>query len=466
MINDDNEALQQQSSFNHQQKATTATTASTATTTTSATTSTNTHTHWNKDSYYHPKLHYVTEGLKSNQSSKQYEYQFNAFLRYLGLNSNPDDKEAYDKGLVLLLSKEPEEIEELISEFLIYLKDKKHLKTSSINLSKSAIVHFFKRNRIRLNKDWISGFIPGEEGYKQDRPYTHEEIQKMLDACSEDRVRVAILLMTSTGMRIGALTCKYYEADNEMDVASSSSSSSSSSVLEFGDLTWLPEYGIYRIMVYNRSKDGRYATYCSQECARILNRYLDYRRKECGEVMTETTPIIREQFDPNDKLAISSPRKIMDTTLTKVLRTVRKKAGLDESVNHHVKLTHGYRKFAITMMNKSGILDTHRRYLTGHAQVGQDASYVLPTHDDLLSAYLLAEPLLTIDPKKRLEQENADLRKTQSDYLAELGDLRQEFNEMKIYLTNLGMDRRKRLVNEFCQKSSEELQDQCFESEA
>ena len=108
MVNDDNEALQQQSSFNHQQKATTATTASTATTTTSATTSTNTHTHWNKDSYYHPKLHYVTEGLKSNQSSKQYEYQFNAFLRYLGLNPNPDDKEAYDKGLVLLLSKEPE----------------------------------------------------------------------------------------------------------------------------------------------------------------------------------------------------------------------------------------------------------------------------------------------------------------------------------------------------------------------
>jgi hypothetical protein len=51
------------------------------------------HQQWNKDAYYHPKLHYVTEGLKSNQSAKQYEYQFNAFLRYLGLNPNPDDKE-------------------------------------------------------------------------------------------------------------------------------------------------------------------------------------------------------------------------------------------------------------------------------------------------------------------------------------------------------------------------------------
>jgi len=231
----------------------------------------------------------VTEGLKSNQSSKQYEYQFNAFLRHLGLNPNPDDKEAYDKVLVLLLSKEPEEIEELISEFLIYLKEKKHLKAASINLSKSAIVQFFKRNRVRLNKDWISGFIPGDEGYKQDRPYTHEEIQKMLDACSEDRIRVAILLMTSTAMRVGALTYKY-EADMP-------------TVLEYQDLTWLPEYGIYRIMVYNKSKEGRYPVYCSRECARILNRYLDYRRKECGEVIIETSPIIREQFDPTDRLA-------------------------------------------------------------------------------------------------------------------------------------------------------------------
>ena len=288
MVNDDAEALHQPSSFNYQQqKNTSAPTTATATTTTH--TATNTQTHWNKDSYYHPKLHYVTEGLKSNQSSKQYEYQFNAFLRHLGLNPNPDDKEAYDKGLVLLLSKEPEEIEELISEFLIYLKEKKHLKAASINLSKSAIVHFFKRNRVRLNKDWISGFIPGDEGYKQDRPYTHEEIQKMLDACSEDRIRVAILLMTSTAMRVGALTYKY-EADMP-------------TVLEYQDLTWLPEYGIYRIMVYNKSKEGRYPVYCSRECARILNRYLDIRRKECGEVIIETSPIIREQFDPTDRLA-------------------------------------------------------------------------------------------------------------------------------------------------------------------
>ena len=55
----------------------------------------------------------------------------------------------------------------------------------------------------------------------------------------------------------------------------------------------------------------------------------------------------------------------METTLTKIIRVAILKAGLKHVLAHEVKQTHGFRKFAITMMNKSGILDTHRRYLTG-----------------------------------------------------------------------------------------------------
>ena len=53
----------------------------------------------------------------------------------------------------------------------------------------------------------------------------------------------------------------------------------------------------------------------------------------------ETSPLIREQFDPTDRLAIPRPRKIQETTLTKVIRAVVKKAGLKETVAHNVKLT-------------------------------------------------------------------------------------------------------------------------------
>jgi hypothetical protein len=114
--------------------------------------------------------------------------------------------------------------------------------------------------------------------------------------------------------------------------------------------------------------------------------------------------------------------------------------------------SHGFRKFVITMMDKAGVKDTHRRYLTGHAQVGQDRRYVLPKEEDMLAEYVKVIPYLTIDPNQRLKQENADLRKAQSDYLAELGDLRHDFDEMKQLLVHLSKESQKQLVDEFFQK--------------
>lgn len=377
---------------------------------------------WNKNAYYHPKIHYVTEGLKSSQSARQYLFQFNAFLKFLGFSvGRSTSKGVYDQYLVKLLERSPEQIEELIVEFLQYLQDKKHLKASSINLAKAAIVHFFKRNRVRLNKDWISGYVPADEGYQEDRPYTGEEIQQLLDSCPEDRIRAAILLMTSTGMRVGALTHRVKE--------------DMSSVLECGDLTWNSEYGLYKIKVYNRSKGGRYPTYCTPECANMLNKYLDYRRG-CGEIITGTSPLIREQFDPTDRLAVSNPRKILETTLTKILRALVVKAGIKSSLFHQVKLTHGYRKFAITSMVSAGVKDTHRRYLTGHAQVGQDASYVLPTEDDLLAEYVKAIPLLTIDQTQKLKTRVKEIETERSQEMVELRALKKKMETIE-YLLNM-----------------------------
>ncbi len=374
--------------------------------------------HWNKDPYYHQKIHYVTEGHKSSQSASQYMYQFNAFLKYLGISTGESD-------VAQFLKKDPQQIEESIADFLLYLNREKHLKAASINLAKSAIVYFFKRNRVKLDKDWISGYVPAEEGYEQDRAYTHEEIQKLLDACSEDRIRVAILLMASTGMRVGALTYKTKE--------------DKASVLEFGDLTWIAEHEKYRIMVYNRSKNGRYPTYCSHECAVMINRYRDYRREECGEFITESSPIIREQFDPSDKLAVSHPRKITQSSLAKTINIALKKAGIKTTLAHKVKVkqTHGFRKFAITMMDQAGVKDTHRRYLTGHAQVGQDGSYVLPTQEALLAEYLKAEDLLTINPTPRLKKENQELKSGQAE---EIAQLRVQLSEYKQFTSKIAAE--------------------------
>jgi hypothetical protein len=85
--------------------------------------------------------------------------------------------------------------------------------------------------------------------------------------------------------------------------------------------------------------------------------------------------------------------------------------------------------------------------------VWQDGHYIRKKEvEDLLSEYVKVIPYLTLDSKLRLQRENAELRKNQNDYLAELGDLRHDFNEMKQLLVHLSKGSQKVLIDEFFQK--------------
>jgi len=58
------------------------------------------------------------------------------------------------------------------------------LSTSYIRLAFAAIKHLCIMNDVRINKEKISKFIGGERTeLHHDRPYNHEEIQKLLSVC-------------------------------------------------------------------------------------------------------------------------------------------------------------------------------------------------------------------------------------------------------------------------------------------
>ena len=115
--------------------------------------------------------------------------------------------------------------------------------------------------------------------------------------------------------------------------------------------------------------------------------------------------------------------------------------------------SHGLRKFVITQMKMARVDFNDREYLVGHKHSrGLDIHYDRTTEEDLLAEYEKAIPFLTIDPTQRLKEENEELKNNQQDYLAELGDLRHEFNEMKQLLVHLNKENQKQLVNEFFQK--------------
>ena len=93
-------------------------------------------------------------------------------------------------------------------------QDKSH---SYLNQVFCSIKHFYVMNDIRINKEKISKFL-GESGRKNtDRGYTHEEIKKILDV-ADLRMKTIIILMASTGIRLGAvadLKLKHLEEINK-----------------------------------------------------------------------------------------------------------------------------------------------------------------------------------------------------------------------------------------------------------
>jgi DNA mismatch repair ATPase MutS len=110
--------------------------------------------------------------------------------------------------------------------------------------------------------------------------------------------------------------------------------------------------------------------------------------------------------------------------------------------------SHGLRKFFFNQCEKANLNYTTLQLLAGHKLRKVDRSYKKSTEEDMLAEYVRAIPFLTIDQTQRLKQENQKLKK---DYLAELGELREEFNEMKQLLVHLSKDSQKQLVNEFYQ---------------
>ena len=93
----------------------------------------------------------------------------------------------------------------------------------------------------------------------KDRPYTHKEIQQILEYANE-RAKCAFTLLTSTGCRIGALPS-----------------------MKIGDLEKIDN--LYKVTVYAGDKE-EYLTFCIPECAKEIDSYLQYREKR-GETINQ-----------------------------------------------------------------------------------------------------------------------------------------------------------------------------------
>jgi hypothetical protein len=249
----------------------------------------------------------------------------------------------------------------------------------------------------------------------EDRPYTKSEIQTMLKTATDIRVKIIILLISSSGMRYGALPS-----------------------LKLKSLIKIEKYNLYQINVYQKSRKYNYKTFCTPECASVIDSYLSYR-KHVGKTLRDESPLLREQFNPSDKFKVNNPRSIslslirylVNEVLTKYssLKTKieydyenkRKKIGKKNST----MLTHGLRKYFDTECRKAGVYPDIVEMLMSHKLPGVRSHYFKPGINDInellegtaeCKGYLTAINDLTIDESNRLQKQVQEL-KQQDNYL-------------------------------------------------
>ena len=337
---------------------------------------------------------------KEPQTKDKYVRDFNYFLQFLKV-----------KGPNSLITKkfyslhETKKIEDKIVSYINHLK-KQGLKQSTIKGRKSAIEFFYRANRITLDWKHVADFIPRPSKAREDLPYEVEDIQKMLNVVTSERDRFLIYLLSSTGMRIGALPD-----------------------LTYGDIESIKPKGygdkhLYKIIVYRGSRQ-QYYCFTSFECAEALDSYIAYR-KRMGEQITKESPLLRNPLNSNlyPKIKkLNKPKPIKNYAYA--MNRIANKAGLRTSTHnrqhqHKHMLDHGYRKMVDTTMIKVGLEYNTKEFLLGHkTNLGLDKHYDRTSVEDRLTQYLKAVEFLTIDPSNRLRKQVAEQEHTIQHKLAE-----------------------------------------------
>jgi len=131
----------------------------------------------------------------------------------------------------------------------------------------------------------------------KDRAYTREEIKKIFECCNLKN-KIIVSLMTSTGCRIGAIA-----------------------KLKISDIQYIEKEKLHQIYFYTNTKE-EYFSFCSYECSQYILEYLQHRER-CGEnISLLESPLIRDDFQPDDLLSAENPKPLTTYNLTFYIRKI------------------------------------------------------------------------------------------------------------------------------------------------
>ena len=315
------------------------------------------------------------ESFKSQSTKKSYKIHLLMFCKYH--NTDPDS----------LVQLKADQIKNMVIEYIVQLKKvakqyvskakRGEICVNSIKTYVMGIQSFLEFHEIALPWKKISRFYPPEIANNL-RAYTKEEIIKILSV-ADLRDRCIILLMISTGIRVGAiksLRIKHLKKLKE----------------ETGILT-----------VYAESKDDKYNTLITPECIAAIEAYLQYRKKQC-EKITDDSYIIRDKFATFSKRTNRS-KPLSENTINKQMKHLLRKAGLSYE---ELQPDHGLRRLFNTILMNSDVTYSFKELMMGHSVKLDDVYYDKDnekSQQKILLEYMKAIDDLTINDEYRLRKQ-------------------------------------------------------------
>jgi integrase len=353
-------------------------------------------------------------GLRSKETQRQYPKLLNIFLDFI-LSDNSlyqnnivnNDLEAKCSTLFSYLKENPEWVQQKIMSFVnTYKKRVENHEISSGTLKNyvKVLKFFCDMNNIHsINWKIIYRGLPPVKQYSDDRVPTLDEIKRLIDF-DDRRIKVIVLTMVSSGIRVGAwdflkwkhvIPIRIENMNNEVVAA--------------------------KLVVYGGQKE-EYYSFITAEAYNAIQQWMDFRAS-FGEKITGDSWILRDiwqktsiRYSHNIGMA-TNPKQFKSVAVKTLIgralqiQGVRKPLDLKSGEKRHeFKTVHGFRKFFKTTCEKV-MKSINVELLLGH-NIGLSNSYYRSSENELLEDYLKAVDSLTIIKvtNKKLEKEIEDLK--------------------------------------------------------
>jgi len=345
------------------------------------------------------------ESMRSSETRRMYVRNLKQFLNlipdnifeeYLGESPKSREIEDLAESFTNIARKDINATKQIIKSYVKEINKEVEEEKISPNTVKNRIKPIkalLSANEIDVSWTMINKMFP-REVRSDDRAYTKQEIQNMLEHCTDVIDKLIILMFSSAGFRLEAWDYFCWK-----------------DVILFEDEKEIHKGAALRVY---RGDPEEYWTFITPEACKILLLYKEEWKSRFLKYPDDDDPLIAStRFDRPERLHHKGVRARVDKIVTKIgLRDQLKKG----QRRYEVKLDHGFRKYFNTMMRRAKVNYLDKEDMMGH-KVGLEKHYERYQEEDFerFPEYQKAIPFLTISDEEKIRLENEKLKEEKSE---------------------------------------------------